>query len=90
MRSDNMAVISAINSGKVKDDFLGHGMRYVHCEMAVRDAKLSLIYVYTKENVIADGLSRGDEGTVKDWKGKGFKQVFVPQSRLSQLISLDL
>ena len=85
-----MAVISAINSGKAKDDFLGHGMRFVHYHMALRDCELSLIYVNTKENVIADSLSRGDSDVVRDLLMKGFRQLFVPQSHLSLLLNASL
>ena len=58
--------------------------------MAIRDSQLSLLYVNTKENVIADRLSRGDSGMVKELIVKGYSQIFIPQSRLAQLMSLDL
>ena len=90
MRSDNQAVVSAINSGKTKDDFLGIGMRYVHHQMALRDAQLSLSYVSTKLNVWADKLSRGCTETVGSLVERNFRQIFVPEQRLSQLINLDL
>ena len=90
MHSDNQAVVSSINSGKTKDDFLGLGIRYVHHQMALRDAQLSLTCVNTKMNVWADKLSRGCEETVIVLKEMGFKQTFVPKQRLSQLIDLNL
>ena len=89
IRSNNQAVISAINTGKVKDDFLGHGMRYIHYVMAVRDSTLSLLYVNTKDNVIADRLSRGDNHVVGELREKGFKQIFVSHTHLSNLMSVE-
>ena len=90
MRSNNQAATSATNSGKVKDDFLGQGMQFVHYEMAIRDSKLLLLYVNTKDNIIADRLSRGDSDMVSELKMKGYSQVFVPMTHLSKLMSLDL
>ena len=89
LKSDNQAVISTINNGRAVDDFLGIGMRYVHHQMALRDSKLSLSYVKSKENVIADGLSRGSEASVNDLISSGFTQIFVPCERLSALLVLD-
>ena len=68
MRSDNLAVVSAINYGREENDFLGIGMRYVHFQMALRDCNISLSYVNTKENTYADGLSRGDTQIVNSLK----------------------
>ena len=89
-RSDNMAVVNTINSGKAKDDFLTRGLRYVMSELAIRDSRISLSYVNTKENCIADGLSRGVQHTVDSLLSQGYDQIPVADSRLGQLLSLEL
>ena len=89
-RSDNSAVISVINRGKAKDDFLAKGLRYVTAELAIRDATLTLSYVNTKENSIADPLSRGCVETCSQLISSGYTQLFVPESRLEALMALQL
>ena len=36
--SDNQAVVSVISTGRTSNDFMGLGLRYVHFQMAIRDA----------------------------------------------------
>ena len=90
MRRDNMAVVSAINNGKTRDDFLGVGMRYDHHHMAIKGAQLSLSYVSTKMNIWADKLSRGCQSTVDELLSCGYRQVFIPEPRLSELMKTDI
>ena len=89
-RSDNSAVISVINRGKAKDDFLAKGLRYITAELAIRDANLTLSYVNTKENSIADPLSCGCLKTSNQLISSGYTQLFVPESRLEDLLALQL
>ena len=88
-RSDNMAVVTTINSGKARDDFLATGLRYVMSQLAIRDARLTLTYVNSKENCIADGLSRGCLETVNKLESQGFIQKSVVDSRLTWVYILD-
>ena len=89
-RSDNMAVVTTINSGKARDDFLATVLHYVMSELVIRDARLTFTYVNTKENCIANGLSCGCLETVSKLECQGFIQKLVIDSHLSQLLSLEL
>ena len=88
--SDNQAVIASVNYGRSRDSFLSLGTRYVHYQMAMRDSTLSLTYVYTKDNIFVDNLSRDCDTTVKFLSSRGFTRVFVTESRLQDLVAFDV
>ena len=88
--SDNQSVIASINYGRAKDDFLAMGARFIHHHMAIRDSTLTLSYVNTKENLFADNLSRNCDKTVNFLLSQGFRQVFVSDNRIEQLMSTDM
>ena len=90
LRSDNQAVIKAINHGHAVDEFLCMGMRYIHYQMALVDGRFSSIYVNTKENVWADGLSRGNSTVESQLISKGYSRIFVPEGRLQRLMDIDI
>ena len=59
LKSDNQAVIKAVNNGHAKDEFLCLGIRYIHYQMALVYGQFDLVYVNNKDNIWADGLRRG-------------------------------
>ena len=64
------------------------GMRFIHYQMALVDGKFSLIYIGTKDNVWADGLSRGKESTENELIKKALHE-FLSLERLNKLIDID-
>jgi hypothetical protein len=88
--SDNQACIAAINFGRAKDEFLAMGTRFVHFNMAIRDASMTLSYVNTKENKFADDLSRNCLKTVDFLLSQGYDKLDLPKERLEQLMAQDL
>ena len=88
--SDNQAVIFAINNGRATDDFLCVGMRFIHYQMALVDGHFDLAYINTKDNIWADGLSRGDDQVVQELLKKEYRRVFVPEERLKIIIDMDI
>ena len=58
--------------------------------MALVDGHFDLAYINTKDNVWADGLSRGDDKVVKELLIRDYKRVFVPEDRLQYLVDMDI
>ena len=88
--SDNQACIAAINFGRAKDEFLAMGTRFVHFNMAIRDATMTLSYVNTKENKFADDLSRNSLKTVDFLLSQEYDKLDLPEDRLEKLMAQDL
>ena len=71
VKCDNMAVVQVLQTGKVKDPFLGTCARSIWMEAAQADIDIVYSHIQGRKNVIADLLSR--------WKNSQVQHQFLIQ-----------
>lgn len=62
MYCDNQAVVSVVNTGRARDKLLQRCLRWLCHVLAEIDCLIKLKYIDTKENRMADSLSRSHQG----------------------------
>ena len=89
-RSDNTACIDSVHKERPDDDFLAAGLRYILMKLALCDARLTLTYIRSKDNIVADGLSRGSSDVRAKLMKSGYAELFVSNSLCLQLMESDI
>ena len=72
VKCDNMAVVQVLQTGKVKDPFLGACARNIWMETAKADIEVRYSHIEGRNNVVADLLSR--------WKNSDFQNHILNQN----------
>ena len=81
VKCDNMAVVQVLQTGKVKDPFLGACARNIWLEAAQADIEIVYSHIQGRKNVIADLLSR--------WKNSQVQHQYLIQ-RISNPVWMNI